>query len=69
MAFTQSDIDNLKSAIASGEKRVRLSDGRETEYRDVPALLSALALAEAEVAQAAGTARPRVIRTTVDKGC
>lgn len=34
MAYSQSDIDALEVAIASGIKKVKFSD-RETEYRDL----------------------------------
>lgn len=32
MAVSQSDLDALTSAIANGEKSVRMSDGRWVEY-------------------------------------
>lgn len=38
MAFTQSDLDRLDAAIASGAKRVRFgsgADAQETEFRSL----------------------------------
>jgi hypothetical protein len=52
MAFTQSDVDTLKEAIATGAKRVRYADGREVEYRTLNEMERALALISAEVAPA-----------------
>lgn len=56
MAFTQSDVDKIKAAIASGTDQVSYSDGRSIRYRSVADLEKALALATAEVSQTAGTA-------------
>lgn len=39
---TQADIDAIEKALASGERRVRFSDGREVEYRSVADLRGAL---------------------------
>lgn len=58
MAWTQADIDALKAALAKGEARVRFAD-REVAYRSVEEMRSALALMQAEVNAATGTARPR----------
>ena len=62
MAVTQSDIDALNAAIASGERMVRL-DGKMVEYRSIIELIAARndlqsQLNSATVA-AGGTARPR----------
>ena len=49
MAWTQTDIDSLKSAIARGIKMVR--QGHEiVEYGSMKEMRSALAMMEAEVA-------------------
>jgi roadblock/LC7 domain-containing protein len=40
MAVSQSDLDALESAIASGELRVTV-DGRTVEYRSIDDLISA----------------------------
>lgn len=58
MAYTQSDIDALKRAIATGAKRVRFGagpDARETEFRSLDEMKRTLADMQAEVA---GTAAP-----------
>jgi len=49
MAYTQTDLDAIKSAIASGERLVRFSDGRTVEYRDTPDLLRAQRAIQAEL--------------------
>lgn len=40
MAFTQSDLDAIRSAIAKGEKMVRFQD-RSVEYRSIDELIAA----------------------------
>jgi len=50
MAFSQTDVDTLKAAIASGAMRVRYADGREIQYRSQAELERALFLAQGEVA-------------------
>lgn len=42
MAFTQTDLDNIDKAIASGAKRVRFQD-REVEYNSTAGMLKARA--------------------------
>lgn len=49
MAWTQSDIDALKAAIATGARRARMSNGEEVEYRTLEEMRTALRLMEAEV--------------------
>jgi predicted DNA-binding transcriptional regulator AlpA len=58
MAWTQAEIDALKTAIAKGEKQVTFAD-RSVTYRSLDEMLTALQLMEAEVAADAGTSRPR----------
>lgn len=48
MAFSQTDIDNLKRAIASGVLTVEI-EGKRVSYRSMEDLERALARAEAEV--------------------
>jgi len=48
MAWTQSQIDTLKTAIATGTKTVNYGDKTVT-YQDIPAMMTALAAMEAEV--------------------
>lgn len=48
MAYTQTDLDNIKAAIASGELRVRLQD-KEVEYRTLKDMLLIKQLIEDEL--------------------
>ncbi|MBP1806469.1 phage head-tail joining protein [Rubellimicrobium aerolatum] len=59
MAWTQSEIDALKSAYASGVLEVRY-DGVSTRYDDGAALLARIRVIEAEIAATSGNPRPRV---------
>jgi hypothetical protein len=61
MAWTQAQLDELKSAYASGVMRVRHED-RWIEYRTAPEMERAIARIEAELAGAAGTRRTRQYR-------
>jgi hypothetical protein len=65
MAFTQSDIDALDRAIATGYLAVTHSDGRHVTYRSVEELRQAKAEAQKEVASAAGTKLRRTVVRTV----
>lgn len=56
MAWTQSDVDALKAAIATGARRARMSNGEEVEYRSLDEMRTALRLMEAEVAGQTGAA-------------
>lgn len=66
MAWTQTEIDALKSAIARGVRRVRMN-GEEVEYASLTEMRAALTLMEAEVA---GTTRNgfAVIYPTTSRG-
>lgn len=48
MAYTQTDIDDLKAAIASGALRVRYADGREIQYRSLADMRETLSIMQAE---------------------
>lgn len=63
MPVTQDDLDRVTHAIATGERRVRFSDGREVEYRSVADLRDALALLRAEL-NATGSTADRDIMTS-----
>lgn len=54
MAFTQTDIDRLKAAMASGVLTVEI-EGKRITYRSMAELERALARAEAEVAAASNS--------------
>ena len=57
MAFTQTELNLLKSAYASGVTRVTY-DGKTTEYGNAADLLSRIRVIDAEIAAGTGTARP-----------
>ena len=57
MAFTQTHIDTLKAAIATGAKSVKYGygpDAQEVVYRDLPHMRETLAMMEAEVNPSSG---------------
>jgi hypothetical protein len=49
VAYTQSDVDRLKTAIAQGVRRVRFND-RDIEFRSLDEMERSLALMERELA-------------------
>lgn len=58
MAYSQTDIDALKDAIATGARKVKFGSGpdsREVEYRTLSEMLATLAIMQPEVTP---TARP-----------
>jgi hypothetical protein len=57
MAWTQSELDALKRAFASGTLRVTF-DGRTVEYGNADDLMKRIRAIEAEVAGVDGRARP-----------
>jgi hypothetical protein len=54
MSWTTTDLTAIESAIATGELRVRFSDGREVQYRGMDELLKARALIKDTVAYPGG---------------
>ncbi len=59
MAFTQTDLDNIDAAVATGELSVEL-DGRKVVYRSMDDLIKARTLIQSGLAAAAaGSASPR----------
>jgi len=60
MAFTQTDLDNINAAIATGELSVEVN-GRKVVYRSVDDLLKARAVMQADLASssAAVASSPR----------
>ena len=67
MAYTEEQLQALRNALANGVRRVRFGD-REIEYRSIEELKSAIAAAEAEIAQASTTPPTRHIRVYTGKG-
>lgn len=69
MAWTQTDIDKLKAAIAQGATKVKFAD-REVSYRSLDEMRETLAMLQREVDAAAGVVvrRPRQVRFVTSKG-
>jgi multidrug resistance efflux pump len=67
MSYTTTQLDALKKALATGERRVSFGD-KTVEYRSVEELQAAIRTVEAELARASGTTRKRQIRVTTSKG-
>ena len=49
MAFTQSDLDTIRTAIASGALEVAYADGSKVKYRDLNDMLRTRDMIAAEV--------------------
>lgn len=64
MAYTQSQIDALEAALATGARRVQYAD-RSVEYRDQAEMESLLARMKADLA---GTVPVRQVRLATRKG-
>lgn len=66
MAFTQTDLDNINTAIAAGELTVRASNGSLVTYRSMDELLKARGVIQADLtaAASAGGARRSSYRFT-----
>lgn len=62
MAYTQTDLDTISRAIASGAKIVRFSDGRSAEYQTTSEMLQAKADIEGELLKNSSTPIVRQIR-------
>lgn len=61
MAWTQTDIDKLKVAIAQGATKVKFAD-REVTYRSLDEMRETLRIIQAEVDGANGVTRRRLRR-------
>ena len=66
MTYTTTQLDALKRALATGERRVSFGD-KTVEYRSIEELQAAIRTVEAELARAAGTSSKRQIRATTRK--
>ncbi|MDC7707240.1 phage head-tail joining protein [Vogesella indigofera] len=67
MTYTSTQLDALKHALATGERRVSFGD-KTVEYRSVEELQAAIRTVEAELARDAGRSSKRQIRVTTSKG-
>ncbi len=64
MSWTQTDVDNLRRAIATGALSVRNANGELVTYRSLADMRSLLTTMEAEVAGATSTTAVRYIVPT-----
>ncbi|HMU16199.1 MAG TPA: hypothetical protein PKC95_02020 [Thauera aminoaromatica] len=67
MSYTTTQLDALKRALATGERRVSFGD-KTVEYRSIEELQAAIRTVEAEIARSAGASAKRQIRVTTAKG-
>mgnify|MGYP000060624841 FL=1 len=67
MTYTTTQLEALKRALATGERRVSFGD-KTVEYRSVEELQAAIRTVEAEIARNAGASPKRQIRITTAKG-
>ena len=67
MTYTPTQLDALKRALATGERRVSFGD-KTVEYRSVEELQVAIRTVEAELARSVGRSTKRQIRVTTGKG-
>lgn len=67
MTYTSEQLDALKRALATGERRVSFSD-KMVEYRSIEELQAAIRTVEAELARTVGKSTKRQIRVTTAKG-
>lgn len=66
MTYTITQLDALKRALATGERRVSFGD-KMVEYRSVEELRSAIRMVETELARSTGDYSPRQIRIMTQK--
>jgi len=67
VSYTTTQLEALKRALATGERRVGFGD-KTVEYRSVEELQAAIRTVEAEIARNAGASPKRQIRVTTAKG-
>lgn len=63
MAWQQSDLDNIRAAIASGVMETRFADGRTVRYQTIADMLAAEQRIAGALAAATPGASQRRIRT------
>lgn len=66
MAFQQSDLDQLDTAILGGVKKVTFADGRSTEFHSLDEMRRLRGDIKAELAAARAQASPP-LRTTIGR--
>lgn len=65
MAITQTDLDTLEAAIASGERVVQ-QDGKRIEYQSIPDMLRAAGYMRARLRAAGGVTRTTLVEVARD---
>lgn len=68
MAYTQSDLDDLREAYAQGVLVVRFADGRTTTFASGDDLRRRIHDVQAELSAQTGKRAPRIVRVTHGKG-
>jgi len=69
MAWTQTDLDRIKQAIATGAVRVSLPSSGSVEYRGLDDMLRIKGEIERELATVAGkSSPPRIVKIVASKG-
>lgn len=68
MAYTSSDLQELKDALASGALSVQFADGKRVQYRSISELMRAIQFVERELSAAEGRRQIRGVRVNVSKG-
>ena len=66
MAYTESQLHALETALAKGERRVSFGD-KTVEYRSIEELQAAIRTVEDELARASGVPTTRQIRIDTRK--
>jgi hypothetical protein len=67
VTYTTTQLEALKRALATGERRVSFGD-KTVEYRSVEEIQTAIRTVETEIARNAGASPKRQIRVTTAKG-
>lgn len=67
MAYTTDDLSIIERAIASGQLRIRLSDGSEIQYQNTSDLMRVRALIESGLANVSTAPTVRRIRIFTNK--
>jgi len=66
MTYTTTELDALKRALVTGERRVSFGD-KTIEYRSVEELQAAIRTVETEIARNSGKSLVRQLRVTTRK--
>lgn len=64
----EAQLESLRNARATGAKRVKFGDGRETEFMGDAELAAAIADIERRIAAASGRKTPRIVNVRSNSG-